>query len=138
MGSVWIYWTSFRGEGELSLTQLSPVCCCGNPLLSGTQAAPVQHGFTQNARVRFCSGARQRGRQQTRNPVTHTHTHTHEQTHSRPVTSVCRLSGVQPVSNLITARPVTGVGTQTGTGNLLFNPSWHRSEAHAAVRRGNV
>lgn len=59
--SVWIYWTLFWGEGELSLTQLPPVCGRGNPLLSGTQAAPVQHCFTQNASVRLCSGARQRG-----------------------------------------------------------------------------
>lgn len=64
--------------------------------------------------------------------------YTHVQTHNRRVTSVCHLSGVHPVSNLITARSVTGVGTQTGTGNLLFNPLWHRSEAHTAVKMGNV
>lgn len=64
--------------------------------------------------------------------------YTHAQTDNRYVTSVCHLSGVHPVSNLITARSVTGVGTQTGTGNLLFNPLWHRSEAHTAVKMGNV
>lgn len=46
--------------------------------------------------------------------------YTHVQTHNRHVTSVCHLSGVHPVSNLITARSVTGVSTQTGTGNLLY------------------
>lgn len=79
-----------------------------NPLLSRTHAAPVQHCFAQNTSVRFCSGARQRGWQQTRKPVIHTHTHV--QTHMGHVTSVCRLSSVHPVSNLITARSVTGVG----------------------------
>lgn len=64
--------------------------------------------------------------------------HTHVQTHNRHVTSACHLSGVHPVSNLITARSVTGVSTQTGTGNLLFNPLWHQSEAHTAVKMGNV
>lgn len=38
------------------------------------------------------------------------YTHTHVQTHMGHVTSVCRLSSVHPVSNLITARSVTGVG----------------------------
>lgn len=64
--------------------------------------------------------------------------YTHVQTHNRHVTSVSHLSGVHPVSNLIRARSVTGVSTQTGTGNLLFNPLWHRSEAHTAVKMGNV
>lgn len=36
--------------------------------------------------------------------------YTHVQTHNRHITSVCRLSGVHPASNLITARSVTGVG----------------------------
>lgn len=67
-----------------------------------------------------------------------TQLYTHVQTHNRHVTSVCHLSGVHPVSNLITASSVTGVSTQTGTGNLLFNPLWHWSEAHTAVKMGNV
>lgn len=63
--------------------------------------------------------------------------YTHVQTHNRHITSVCHLSGVHPVSNLIRARSVTGVSTQTGTGNLLFNPLWHLSEAHTTVKMGN-
>lgn len=104
--SVWIYWALFWGEGESSLTLLSLVRGWVNPLLSRTHAAPVQHRFAQNASVRFCSGARQWGRQQTRKAVIHTHV----QTHMGHVTSVCHLSSVDPVSNLITVRPVTGVG----------------------------
>lgn len=69
------------GEGELSLTQLSLVCGRVNPLLSGTHAAPVQHRFTQNASVWLCSGARQWGWQQTRNPVTHTRANTQQAHH---------------------------------------------------------
>lgn len=50
----------------LSLTRLWLVRGRVNPLLSGTHAAPIHHGSTENARVQLCRTARSAGWEETR------------------------------------------------------------------------
>lgn len=100
----------YFGERESRALPCSPLCVAElthsspGPTLPQSSTASLRT-LVYDSAVEQGSGGDSRQEKQL-----YTHTHTHVQTHMGHVTSVCHLSSVDPVSNLITVRPVTGVG----------------------------